>query len=304
MEAAQQSPPAQPRRARRRWLVVFLVGLALWAASVLVTGLTLNANLIPTVVLLGSFLVPVTAVFWYFEHEAAPEVSSERVFYGFVVGGVLGVLAASLLEAWLVQDGLLMYLGVGFIEELAKLLALVVVAWRLRTYSTRGGIVLGAAVGFGFAALESSGYAFNSLFVERGVSLASLVRTEVVRAVLAPVGHGLWTAIIGGALFHAAARPGRLRLTWGVAAAYILVSLLHGLWDSMRGIAIVLTVLLTATPGQLLLLERGVLPPISELQALDFLVIQFAGLVLVSAVGIGVLIFMARAWARRAALPG
>jgi len=33
-----------------------------------VTGLTSNLNMIPTIVLLGSFLVPATAVIWYLDH--------------------------------------------------------------------------------------------------------------------------------------------------------------------------------------------------------------------------------------------
>ena len=42
----------------------WLVGLVLWLATVVVTFLTGNPNLIPTLVLLGSFLVPVTFVAW------------------------------------------------------------------------------------------------------------------------------------------------------------------------------------------------------------------------------------------------
>ena len=44
------------------WRSVFWTGLILWIASVVVTAYTGNFNLIPTVVLLGSFLIPVTAV--------------------------------------------------------------------------------------------------------------------------------------------------------------------------------------------------------------------------------------------------
>src|SRR6266536_2336130 len=75
----------------------------------------------------------------------------------------------------------------------------------------RDGIVFGAAVGFGFAALETAGYAFNAMFTMQGLSLESLVQTEILRGVLTPVGYGSWTAIVGGALFAAAASRGRLR---------------------------------------------------------------------------------------------
>ncbi|GAA4721713.1 hypothetical protein [Phytohabitans rumicis] len=47
------------RQARRRpWLRMFLIGLALWLATVVATLVTGNSNLIATLVLLGSFLVP------------------------------------------------------------------------------------------------------------------------------------------------------------------------------------------------------------------------------------------------------
>jgi RsiW-degrading membrane proteinase PrsW (M82 family) len=246
MEANPGSPEAvaagQPTASRRwRWLIVFLVGLVLWIASIVVTAITRNTNLIPTDVLLGSFLVPVTAVIWNFDHDVDSALSGQRIFVTFVVGGVLGVLAASLLESPLDQQSFLTYVAVGFIEEAVKFAALLGAAVGLQRYTTRDGIVLGATVGFGFAALESAGYAFNALFTVHGLSLGSLVATEALRGLLSPLGHGLWTAIVGGALFHASSRGGRLRVTGGVIGAYLLVSVLHGLWDSMRGIALILT---------------------------------------------------------------
>jgi RsiW-degrading membrane proteinase PrsW (M82 family) len=100
-------------------------------------------------------------------------------------------------------------------------------------------MVLGAAVGFGFAALETSGYALASLFVVQGqqlfLSLPAVVFTELVRGVLAPFGHGLWSAILGGVIFYAA-RQGRVRMIWSVLVTYIAVSLLHAAFDIFGGI--------------------------------------------------------------------
>jgi RsiW-degrading membrane proteinase PrsW (M82 family) len=288
------------RRRRWRWLLVLLVGFLLWCASVLVIAVTGNANLVPTVVLLGSFLVPVTAVVWNFDHEASSELTAQRVFAAFVVGGVLGVLGASLLEAWLLQEGPLMYIGVGLIEELVKALALVVVAWGLRRYTTRDGVVLGAAVGFGFASLETSGYAFNALLTEHGLSLGALIDTELLRGILAPLGHGLWTAILGGVMFHAARSRGRIRFTWGLLGTYVLVAVLHAVWDAMRGIAVALTLLLTATRAQMISIEYGKVPRVHPAQELLFVVIQFAGLVVISLIAVGVLFLIWRRWARSA----
>jgi hypothetical protein len=55
------STGATPHR-RRIWLRIFLTGFALWALTAVVTFLTGNPSLIPTLVLLGSFLMPVSFV--------------------------------------------------------------------------------------------------------------------------------------------------------------------------------------------------------------------------------------------------
>jgi protease PrsW len=159
----QDGSPQHEPDALISWWRVFLIGLALWIASVVVTGVTTNTTMIPTVVLLGSFLVPLTAVIWYLNRYHSRILSSRMVLYAFIVGGVLGMLAASLLEEWLLGDGLLAYLGVGLIEEFVKLVALLIFARGLSRYITRDGIVLSAAVGFGFVAFESSGYALTDL---------------------------------------------------------------------------------------------------------------------------------------------
>ena len=221
------------------WWAVFLVGLLLWGATIAVARVTQNVILLPTIVLLGSFLVPVTAVVWYLDHDPSPALSPRRVLTAFLIGGVLGLLGASLLEYWLHSAGLLGTFEVGLIEEFVKGAFIVVVALGIRRFHIRDGMVLGATVGSGFAALESSGYALASLFVVQGhqlvLSLTSVVFTELVRGVLAPFGHGMWSAILGGVVF-AAARRGGLRFSWAILGTYLAVSALHGAFDSINGI--------------------------------------------------------------------
>jgi RsiW-degrading membrane proteinase PrsW (M82 family) len=67
------------------------------------------------------------------------------------------------------------------------------------------------------------------------LSLNSVIFTELVRGVLAPFGHGMWSALLGGAIF-AAARRGGLHLTWGILATYLFVAALHGAFDSINSI--------------------------------------------------------------------
>jgi RsiW-degrading membrane proteinase PrsW (M82 family) len=216
-----------------RWWAVFLIGLALWGAAVGSVFVTGDIIILPTVFLLGSFLVPVTAVVWYLDHDPSPILSPRRIVSAFLVAGVLGLLAAAFLEYWLVYGpGLRGNLKVGLIEEFVKGVAIVALAMGLRSYTRRAGMVLGATVGFGFAALESSGYALAALLVAQGqqLSFSDVVITELARGVLAPFGHGLWSAILGGVIFYAF-RNGRVRLSWSVLLAYLGVSLLHGAFD-------------------------------------------------------------------------
>ena len=274
----------------RPWLRMFLGGLGLWVAAVAVTFVTQNVNLVPTIILLGSFLVPVTFVVYAFGR-ADQILTAQRILTAFIYGGVLGVLGASVLEAeFLRQPSIPSYLGVGLIEEAVKLAALWLLARRLPRYTMRDGIVLGATVGFGFAALESAGYAFNSLFTTNGLSLPNLVETELLRGILTPIGHGLWTAILGGALFAAAARRGgRLRPTGALLGWYLLVAVLHGLWDAAQPIAVWLTLLLTATQVQWQLLQVGQVPAVTQAQVHLFTVLNWGLLILDALIGLLVL---------------
>jgi RsiW-degrading membrane proteinase PrsW (M82 family) len=264
--------------------------LLLWVATVVVTFATSNVNLVPTVILLGSFLVPVTFATYAFGR-ADQVVTPQRIFAAFVYGGVLGVLGASVLEAaFLTQPSLVTYLGVGLVEEAVKLAALWLLALGLPRYSMRDGIVLGAAVGVGFAALESAGYAFNALFTQDGgLSLQNLVETEVLRGLLTPLGHGLWTAILGGVLFGTAAEGGRPRLSGALVGWYVVVAGLHALWDAARPVAVWLTLLLTATQVQWLLIRMGRVPQPTQAQVHTFTMINWALLLGDALVGVVIL---------------
>jgi hypothetical protein len=210
-----------------------------------------------------------------------------------MMGGVLGVLGASVLEAYLLYPSPWLYVGVGLIEEAVKLAALALLTRRLEVKSIRDGLILGATVGFGFSAFESAGYAMTSMFTENGLSLTNLVTTELVRGVLAPVGHGLWTGILGGVLFSRSTRDHFL-LTRRLIVTFIGVSLLHALWDAMPGIALTLTLLLTGNPWQEQLLARGFLPAPTTAQVGLYTTICWGGLVVISVVGVLWLVRLAR----------
>lgn len=265
------------------WWKALVSGTALWIATIDVTAATRNTNLVPTLILLGSFLVPFSVVLFSTERVTG-SLSPVQLFLAFFVGGICGVLGASILESGLHATPWV-YFRVALIEESVKAAVLLVVGRSVAPKTARQGALLGACVGGGFAAFESAGYAFNSALTSSGIDLGSLLQTEVMRSMMTPVGHVLWTALLGAVIFAAASpSTGRYRLTRGVVFAFVGVVVLHGLWDSMGGIAALVAVLVTgnAVPA----LEYGSVRPGTG-QALASLSSEYyvVGLLLVSAIG-------------------
>ncbi len=232
-------PVREPLRRGRSWMRAFFVGLLLFIVTTLVMFLTANANLYPTVILIGNFLVPIVFVAFLYDHRHFSALTPMTIATSFCIGGILGVLGASILESLLLPvavnpgHGLSLSGGllVGLIEEGCKIGAVMILARRMPHTSEMDGLLLGGAVGMGFAALESTGYAFSAFLASGGHVDASIVST-VVRGLVAPFGHGVWTAILGAVLFRASG-PHRFRITGSVILAYLFVSVLHGLWDGL-----------------------------------------------------------------------
>jgi hypothetical protein len=109
-----------------------------------------------------------------------------------------------------------------------------------------------------------------------------------LRGILTPVGHGLWTAILGGALFATAerARRGRPRLRASLLGWLVLVALLHALWDASGGIAVWVTFLLTGTPTQWALIRLGQAPDVSATQVHLYTAVSWALMALDAVLGL------------------
>jgi RsiW-degrading membrane proteinase PrsW (M82 family) len=283
----QQPPPSYPQIRTGLWRRCLGGGLALWTLAAIVTYTTRNTTPLPTLILLGSFLAPVVFTLWAYERHGR-DLGVQVILGCFLAGGTLGVLGASAMENHLLHPSLSRCVGVGLIEEAAKLAALVFVLRRHpRIRGLRAGLVLGASVGFGFAALESAGYAFNAAASLRGLDLRALLETEILRGPLDPFGHGLWTAITGAVLLAHRSPHGRFQYAGPVAGAYLGVSMLHALWDSTHGIALWLVARLTTTGLDRTLFGLGYLPGPTDEQKHLFTLFSVGGLVLVALAGVG-----------------
>ena len=238
--AEERWPPSAeaPLQSRWGWLRVLLLGLVLFVITTIVMFVTGNPNLYPTVILVGNFLVPVVFVTFLYDHQHLSSLSPVTIAQSFGIGGVLGVLGASVLEPLVISSAnldqgltLRTALLVGLIEEGCKIVAVAIMARRMQHNTEIDGLLLGAAVGMGFAALESTGYAFTVFLASSGFVGASIAET-VLRGALAPFGHGVWTAILAAVLFRQSG-PRHFRISGSVVLTYLFVALLHGLWDGL-----------------------------------------------------------------------
>ena len=227
--------PRVPEHALSRpgaWWRVLRNGFVLYVLGLAVLILSENPNIFPTVLMLGSFLVPATYVAFFYEHRHLSRLSVDAPALSFFYGGVLGLFSAALLEPLFISRlDFFTAFEVGLIEELAKILGVLAIARRRRHDSMLDGLILGAAAGMGFAALESTGYAFTA-FLRSGGNLTTTVAVTLLRGLLSPLGHGTWTAILASVLFRESS-PGRYHFNRKVIGAYLTVSILHGLWDGL-----------------------------------------------------------------------
>lgn len=217
----------------RNWLRILLIGFLLFAVSLVTLVITRNPNLFPTTVLIGNFLVPVAFVAFFYERRDKFSVSASSTVLSFFYGGILGTVAAAILEPVFISSlALSTSFMVGIIEELTKIIGVVLIARRRKYNSVMDGIIIGAAAGMGFAAFESTGYAFT-YFLKSGGSISAAVFITLLRGLASPVGHGTWTAILSSVLLRESV-AGKFYLNLKVIYAYLLVVVLHGLWDGLH----------------------------------------------------------------------
>ena len=221
------------RLRRHAWLLVLIIGAALFAGVERTMVGTHNPNYVPTAVLLGAAVVPAAFVAFINGRRMPYSVPIGLVAGAAFFGGILGVIVAGWLEYDTVRHlGATPTLGIGLIEEASKLIAPLALLPLLRNRTRADGLLLGVACGAGFAALETMGYAFVTM-LGTGGNVNATVDILVLRGALSPACHMAWTGIAAAALYAAAESGWRLRsvLTFGVAFGAAV--LLHALWDGI-----------------------------------------------------------------------
>ncbi|WP_462410697.1 PrsW family glutamic-type intramembrane protease [Neobacillus sp. Marseille-QA0830] len=214
------------------WLFarVFIIALLAFAGFYAGVSYFGNVNFIPGLILVGSFAVPFTTLIFFWEMNAPQNIAFYRVMYYVLVGGILSMLVA--IGFFDILRNVINPITIGIAEELAKAITVIIFV-RYRKYKyILNGLLIGAAVGAGFAAFETAGYALRSLLSGDG---ANLINTILWRGVFAPGGHVAWAALTGAAFCRVQGeQPFNLKLLfhfkfWRVFA---LVVAMHALWDT------------------------------------------------------------------------
>lgn len=222
-----------PQMAKRHYAFFWAYLIAGFAGLVGLTDATIDVHtrsIEEVFVVAGSFFVPVLFVYYLDMRSYFVPPRFRTLLATFLIGALLPAPLAVVLESVLPAGAGSPKASfiTGLIEEFCKA---VVLFWLMfkghrELRFEMDGIILGAAAGMGFAALEDMTYGVSAFHS----GLHSIVFTIWLRQILGPFGHGVWTAIVGGAIWRAKG-SGRPRITMIVIGAYLTAAVLHGLWD-------------------------------------------------------------------------
>jgi RsiW-degrading membrane proteinase PrsW (M82 family) len=249
-ETAQLPTPVAgpPRRQRRVGTVVAaVVGIAIGAAALLFVLLYLLLFLGPQLVVVGGIMafVPLAIVLlglrWIDRWE--PEPRSALIFaflWGAGVSVVLALLVDAEIQAMIASSGgdpaAFEFVGAAIqapiVEEFGKGLGLLLLFWFGRRHfdGPVDGIVYAAAVAAGFAFTENIQY-FGIALAESGGSIAGVGEIFVIRGLMSPFAHVMFTAFTGLALGIAARRTNGVIGVFFFLLGLIPAVLLHAFWN-------------------------------------------------------------------------
>jgi hypothetical protein len=126
---------------RRRWFQLLASGLVLLLLVERTLVATGDPNYVPSVILLGALLVPITFVTYLYERLPSWDVSLPALAVCFLWGGILGTVVAGTLEYDVARTlGFLPKLAIGLVEESAKLIVPLVFYFLGRHRSEAAGI--------------------------------------------------------------------------------------------------------------------------------------------------------------------
>lgn len=216
------------------WLFsrMLLISVAISVLLIIAYRTFTNDNLIPGLMFIGSFAVPVSTLIFFLEMNAPRNISVFMIMALAFLGGVTSLFIALIFfDRLQFLSDIMSASAAGIIEEVAKVLVVVLIVGRFTRYKwILNGLLFGAAIGMGFAAFESAGYAYRS-----SGNFNLMVDNLILRGLLSPFMHIVWTANAAAALWIV---KGDKKFNWSMLGDMrflrVLLSsmLLHMVWNA------------------------------------------------------------------------
>lgn len=207
-----------------------------------------NWKMLPGLMFVSAMAGAIPILFFYFECNSPRNIDIMSVLEIFFLGGLLSLLIT--LALFQIFPGgvgeFLPSMITGFVEEIGKLVATGYFIKKLadKRYILNG-LLIGGAVGAGFAVFETAGYIFNSSLIGYESINGTIpvfnqdpsgpIMIAIIRGFLAFGGHVAWAAITGAAIMMVLKK--QKEFNWNILFTgeslrfLILVIILHGIWD-------------------------------------------------------------------------
>ena len=201
-----------PNRMLTEWQKPWLFARVLLAGLVLSALIGVSCVIFPgygmlvMLCLLPAFVVPLSVMLFYWEMNIPGNISIYEALLLTLLGGCLSLTVTGIVRMAFPGISEIAFLAGPLPEELAKCLIVTLFLCRKKYNYGLQGILIGGAVGVGFSAMESAGYALQifDLGIQNAmgsnVIIRSMVDILVQRGILAIGGHVVWAALYGGAL--------------------------------------------------------------------------------------------------------
>jgi protease PrsW len=220
-------------------IAVLLIMGIIAAAFALIAGVSDPAALVIAIpATAASMLVVLSFYFWLDRWEPEPR---RLLLLAFLWGATVAVAVSLVLElatSEVLGSGAVRDFAAPAIEEAAKGAFLLVMLTGVRRREFDGvvdGLVYAGFTAVGFAFIEDVGYIAQSF----GQGTATGITTIILRLVLAPFAHPLFTSMIGIGVGLAVSRP-RGTITWaGPLIGYLVAVALHSLWNASASFGLI-----------------------------------------------------------------
>lgn len=214
--------PVQPWLYTRVFIFMLITVCLLGSLSLLFQN-----NLMIAFMVFLCFTVPISLTVFFFEINVFKNISFYTTIEITLIGGLLSIVITMCLYTLIGNPRftLLGALTIGVIEETGKVLIGAYFINKMKLNHVFNGMLIGGAIGAGFAAFENIQYATTN---------TSAVIIPIIRSFSSLGSHSLWCAITVSAL---ALAKGNSRLSWDSIKSprffnfFFLAVIFHGLWD-------------------------------------------------------------------------